>query len=84
MDEPTYNPRRMVDRDDGNDEILGEWRNQVPDGGWEDLGRLGANVAPRSANVQRNRLRDYVVSDVGERHAPWQWLRAFRGAFINE
>lgn len=50
---------------------------------FRDLTRAGANNARTNATQQRNILRNYFVSPLGEQEAPWQYRSAFRGLIAN-
>ncbi|XP_011868324.1 PREDICTED: putative nuclease HARBI1 [Vollenhovia emeryi] len=76
-----YCPPNFVDNMDNEN---GEWRNIRRDNVvLADLTRLGSNNASRRATEQRNILKDYFLSPIGEAQAPWQYNRAFRGININ-
>lgn len=83
--ERVYCPYNLIDHDTpDHDEILGNWRYQTGLGAFTDLTRIGANNACRNATQQRNMLRDYFVSPLGEKEAPWQYRAAFRGLILND
>lgn len=79
-----YCPLDLVDHETANhEEILGTWR-QEKSNKLNDVTRLSTNNARRDATEQRNMLRDYFVSPLGEEEAPWQYRCAFRGMIIND
>lgn len=78
----TYCPQDLFDTSDNN-EILGTWRNATGLGAFEDLTRIDANNACRNATKQRDLLRYYFISPLGEQEAPWQYSCAFRGLILN-
>lgn len=75
-----YCPPNFVDH---MDEENGEWRFIREDNFLADITRLGSNNASRRATEQRNILKDYFLSPIGEAQAPWQYNSAFRGININ-
>jgi len=76
-----YCPSNFVDR---MDEENGEWRNiRRNNAVFVDITRLGSNNTSRRAIEQRNILKDYFLSPIGEAQAPWQYNCAFRGLNIN-
>lgn len=78
--ERAYCPYDLIDHDTpDHDEILGNWRNQTGLGAFADLTRIGSNNACRNTIQQRDMLRDYFVSPLGEKEAPRQYRIAFRG-----
>lgn len=79
-----YCPPGFIDVEHSNGHIqVGAWRAQVNHTNFQQLGRIGANRSARTANEMRNKLMRYFVSDIGQKQAPWQYERAFRGRFIN-
>ncbi|KAK5647920.1 hypothetical protein RI129_002812 [Pyrocoelia pectoralis] len=79
-----YCPPHFIDYDtDEHDVVEGQWRTLIKEGQLENFTRLSTNNAPRSAATQRNVLRDYFVSVIGEHQAPWQYRCAFKGLAIN-
>lgn len=79
-----YCPPNLVDREDENHDLVeGEWRNETNNSTLRDITRLGSNNPPKSAQAQRDILRDYFVFPAGEQQAPWQYSVAFRGAVLN-
>lgn len=75
-----YCPANFVDN---MDEENGEWRNIRRDVSLDDVTRLGSNNASRTATEQRNILKNYFLSPIGETQAPWQYNDAFKGININ-
>jgi len=79
-----YCPPDLIDQEDSNHEkIPGTWRQQKELDRLRNLTRLGTNNARRDATEQRDMLRDYFVSPLGEEEAPWQYRCAFKGLIIN-
>ncbi|XP_071628653.1 uncharacterized protein [Temnothorax longispinosus] len=73
--ERTYCPASMVDREGVyGDVIEGEWRRDIYRGPITDVGRLGSNNPTVRADAQRNILKDYFCSDIGQ--VDWQWEQA--------
>ncbi|XP_071582100.1 uncharacterized protein, partial [Temnothorax nylanderi] len=72
----------LVDGDGPNGESLqnGAWRTQVHQGIMlQRLGRVGGNNPARAAITQRDKLRDYFLTEDGE--VPWQYDYALRNAY---
>ncbi|XP_011858795.1 PREDICTED: uncharacterized protein LOC105556324 [Vollenhovia emeryi] len=85
----TYCPNDLfdcgnLDHEENDDRTLGSLKDQTVLGNFVDLTRIGANNARKDATQQRNTLRDYFVSELGEREAPWQYRCAFKGLVIND
>lgn len=80
--ERTYCPASMLDRErvDG-DVIEGDWRREMYRGPITDVGRLGSNNPTVRADAQRNILKDYFCSDIGQ--LDWQWEQALRAYNVN-
>jgi len=79
-----YCPSDLLDRENQNHEVIqGLWRRNHVEGFMGDLGRAGANNRSQNATAQRDSLRDYFVSPVGESQAPWQYTTAFRGLEVD-
>ena len=66
----TYCPAVMLDREVNGNVIEGNWRREVYRGPITDVGRLGSNNPTVRADAQRNILKDYFVSDIGQ--VDWQ------------
>lgn len=78
--EKAYCPTSLVDREGVDRSVIeGDWRNEIFTGAIIDVGRLGSNNPAVKADAQRNILRDYFCSDIGQ--VPWQWQRALRTHF---
>lgn len=75
-----YCPLNFVD---SMDEDNGEWRNIRGNVSLDDITRLGSNNASRRATEQRNILKNYFLSPIGEAQVPWQYNNAFKGININ-
>jgi len=77
-----YQNPGLVDTYEPNGEIRnGEWRFQVPQQGMMiRTGRLGANNPTRVAIIQRNKLRDYFLTEEGE--ILWQYHHTLRNVPI--
>lgn len=72
-----YCPAFFLDREGtGGCVIEGDWRRDIYRGPIRDVGRLGSNNPTVRADAQRNILKDYFCSDVGQ--IGWQWERALR------
>lgn len=79
-----YCPPNLVDREDENHDLVeGELRNETNNSILHDITRLGSNNPPKSAQAQRDILRDYFVSPAGEQQAPWQYSAAFKNVVLN-
>lgn len=79
-----YCSHNLVDREDENHDLVeGEWRNETNNSTLRDITRLGSNNPAKSAQVQRDILKNYFVSPAGEQQAPWQYSAACRGAVLN-
>lgn len=77
----TYCPAFFLDREGTDGHIIeGDWRRDIYRGPVIDIGRLGSNNPTVRADAQRNILRDYFCSDVGQ--IPWQWQQAL-GTYVN-
>lgn len=75
----SYCPPDLINNDTpDHEEIADTWRNQTRLNIFRDLTRIGANNARTNATQQRNILRDYFVSPLGEQEALWQYRSAFR------
>lgn len=79
--ERTYCPTFMLDREENGNVIEGDWRREVYRGPIIDVGRLGSNNPTVRADAQRNILKDYFCSDIGQ--LDWQWEAALRVHNIN-
>lgn len=79
-DRHRYCPHNFIDQDDDSN---GEWRREECNIRWTSINRLGANNATRTAEEQRDILKEYFLSPVGEAQAPWQYGYAFRGLAVN-
>jgi len=77
-----YQNPGLVDRYGPDGEMQnGEWRAQVPQHNMmERVGRLGANNPTRAAIIQRDKLRDYFLTEEGE--ISWQYDHALRNVPI--
>jgi len=77
-----YQNPGLVDTYEPNGEIRnGEWRLQVPQQGMMiRTGRLGANNPTRAAIIQRDKLRDYFLTEEGE--ILWQYHHTLRNVPI--
>lgn len=74
-----------MDRETAEGMILeGAWRGHGEQGDLvQNIRRLSSNNSDAAARVQRNVLRDYFVTKIGEAQVTWQYQRAFRGYNIN-
>lgn len=80
--ERTYCSASMVDREGINGNVIeGDWRREIYRGPITDIGRLGSNNSTVRADAQRNILKDYFCSDIGQ--LDWQWERALRAYNVN-
>lgn len=74
-----YCPPHLVDREQIGGKVMdGSWRliatvSEL----FRNIGRLGSNNYKSIANAQKDILRDYFVSEVGESQTPWQYDYVF-------
>ncbi|XP_018396264.1 PREDICTED: uncharacterized protein LOC108774615 [Cyphomyrmex costatus] len=78
LSDRTYCPAPMVDREGIDGCVIeGDWRRRgIYRGPITDIGRLGSNNPTVRADAQRNILKDYFYSDIGQLN--WQWELALR------
>lgn len=80
-----YCPPQFIDREAADGMFLeGAWRGHGEQGDLvQNIGRLSSNNSDAAARAQRNVLRDYFVTEIGEAQVAWQYQRAFYGYNIN-
>lgn len=70
--EKTYCSTSLVDREGMDVYVIeSDWRREIYTGPMIDVSRLGSNNPAMRADAQRNILRDYFCSDIGQVY--WQW-----------
>ncbi|XP_050454150.1 uncharacterized protein LOC126852909 [Cataglyphis hispanica] len=80
--ERTYCPASMLDREKVDRNVIeGDWRRDIYRRPITNVGRLGSNNPTVRADAQRNILKDYFCSDIGQ--LDWQWEQALRAYNVN-
>lgn len=79
-----YCPPQLVDTEVAGVLLEGAWRRHGQQGDLvQNIRRLSSNNAEVAARAQRDVLREYFVTEIGEAQVPWQYQKAFRGYDIN-